>query len=62
MKWFSAPGTETSTILLKNPERVKGGEEAGGVEKCPGARDGDKGAEEGDIEWGIGSLVMGMRR
>ena len=31
---FSAPGSETPSILLKNP---KGEEKAGGVEKQPGA-------------------------
>ena len=30
---FSATGSETPSILLKNPEGVKGEEEAGGVEK-----------------------------
>ena len=35
---FSAPGYETPSIPLKNPERVKEGEEeAGGKEKQPGA-------------------------
>ena len=34
---FSAPGSETPSIPLKNPERVKGEEEAGGVEKQLGA-------------------------
>ena len=24
VKWFSAPGSKTSSILLKNPERVRG--------------------------------------
>ena len=24
VEWFSAPGTETSSIPLKNPERVRG--------------------------------------
>ena len=28
-----------------------GGEEAGGVEGWPGARDGGEGAEEGDTKW-----------
>ena len=45
---------ETSSIPLKNSERVRGGEEAGGVEGWPGARDGGEGAEEGDIEWAEG--------
>ena len=31
-----------------------GGEEAGGVEGRPGARDGGEGAKEGDIEWAEG--------
>ena len=53
MKYFSAPGSETSSIPLKSPERVRGGE-AVGVEKWAGARDGGEGAEEGDIEWADG--------
>ena len=35
-----APGSETSSIPLENPERVRGGEKAGGVEGQPGAREG----------------------
>ena len=38
MYQFSAPGSETTNILLKNPEKVRG--EAGGVEEQLGARDG----------------------
>ena len=44
MLQFSAPGSEIASIALKNPERVRGKEEAGCVEDQPGARDGDKGA------------------
>ena len=54
VKQFSAPGSETSSIPLKNPERVRGGEEAEGVEGQPGARNGGEGAEGGDIEWADG--------
>ena len=38
----------------KNPEIVRGGEEAGGAEGHPGARDGGRRAEGGDIEWADG--------
>ena len=34
---FSAPDSETPSIPLKNPEGVKGKEEARGAEKHPGA-------------------------
>ena len=37
VKKFSAPGSETPCIPLKNPERVNGEEKAGGVEKQPGS-------------------------
>ena len=37
VKKFSAPGSETASILLKNPEGIRGEEEVGGVEKQPGA-------------------------
>ena len=50
VKSFSAPGSKTSSIPLKNPERVRGGVEAGGAEEKPGARDGGEGAEREDIE------------
>ena len=50
MKQFSAPSSETSSIPLNNPERVKGGEKAGGVKGQPGARGGSKGAEEEDTK------------
>ena len=40
MKKFSAFDSKTSCIPLKNPERVRGGKEAGGIEGQPGARDG----------------------
>ena len=43
---------------MKNPERGPGGgEEAGGVEERPGARDGGEGAEEGDIERADGGVT-----
>ena len=42
---FSAPGSETASIPLKNPEGVRGEEKAGGVEEKPGARCGGEGAE-----------------
>ena len=32
VKLFSAPDSKTSSIPLKNPERVRGGENAGGAE------------------------------
>ena len=47
---FSAPGSETASIPLKNPERVRGEEETGGVENQPGARGGDEGAKEEDTK------------
>ena len=40
MKQFSAPGLETASIPLKNPKKVMGKEEVGGVERQPGARGG----------------------
>ena len=43
MKKFSAPGSKTASILLKNPEGIRG-EEAGGVEGQPGAKSGNEGA------------------
>ena len=48
VKQFSAPGSKTSSIPLKNPERIRGGEEAGGKEGQPGARDGGGGGAEGE--------------
>ena len=36
-KKFSATDSKTPTIQLKNPERIKREEEAGGVERRPGA-------------------------
>ena len=55
MKQFNAPGSKTSSVLLKNPERVRWrGEEAGGVEGQPGARDGGEGIEERDMKWANG--------
>ena len=57
VKQFSAPGSKTSSIPLKNPERVRG--RGGGVKGRPGARDGGEGAEEGDIEWQMGNRRFG---
>ena len=54
VKQFSASGLKTSSIPLENPERVRGGEEAGGIEGQPGARDGSEGAEGEDIKWANG--------
>ena len=45
VKQFSAPGSETVSIPLKNHEGVRGKEEAGGAERQPRARDGGEGAE-----------------
>ena len=46
-KQFSAPGSETTSIPLENPERLRGWrEEAGGVEEQPGTRDSVEGSEE----------------
>ena len=49
---FSAPGLETASIPLKNPEGVKWEEEAGDVEGEPGARGGGEGV--GEEEWAEG--------
>ena len=55
VKQFSASGSKTASIPLKNPERVRGGEdEAGGEEGQPGARDGGEGLEGADIKWADG--------
>ena len=51
MKYFSAPGSKTSSIPLKNPERDRRGEEAEGK---PGAGDGGEGADGEDTEWADG--------
>ena len=45
---------ETSSIPLKNPERVRGGEETEGAEEQPEVRDGGEGAEGEDIKWADG--------
>ena len=45
MRKFSAADSETSSIQLKNPEGVRGEEEAGGVERQPGAWDGGEGED-----------------
>ena len=57
-KKFCAPGSKTSSIPLKKPERVRG-EEAGGVEEQPGARDGGEGEEGEDIKWADGDKRFG---
>ena len=59
VKWFSAPGSKTSSTPLKNLERVRGREGAGGVEGKLGARDGDEGAEGEDIKWEDGDKRFG---
>ena len=46
VKQFSAHGSKTSSIPLKNPKRVSGGEEAGGAEGQPGAKNGGEGQRE----------------
>ena len=38
MLWFSALGSKTSAIPLKNPERVRGGRGAGGIVEQPETR------------------------
>ena len=50
---FSAPGLKTASIPLKNPEGVRGGEEAGGVEGQSGSKGGGEGAERQreETEW-----------
>ena len=53
MKQFSARGSKTSSIPLKNPEKVRG-EEAGGVEGHPGTRGGGEGAEGEGTKWAEG--------
>ena len=54
VKQFSAPGSKTSSILLKNLDGVTWGEETGGVEGQPEARDGGEGAEGEDTKWADG--------
>ena len=49
MKQFSAPGSETASIPLKNPEGVRGEGEAGGIEEQPEA-EGSEGAEREETE------------
>ena len=51
MYQFNAPGSKPPSIPLKNPEKVRGKDEAGSVEGQPEARDGDEGAEREDIKW-----------
>ena len=46
---------------MKNPEKVRRGEEAGGAEGEPGARDGGEGAEGEDIKWANGGLEVWRR-
>ena len=55
MKQFSAPVLKTSSIPLKNPKRVRGGEEVGGVERQPGARDDGEGTEGEATKWQRGN-------
>ena len=50
---FSAPGSKTSSISLKNLERVWGGE-AEGVKEQPGARGSGEEAEEENTKWADG--------
>ena len=54
VKQLSAPGLKTASISLKNPERVRGRKEAGGVEEKPGARLGSEGAKGEDTKWAEG--------
>ena len=51
MKQLSAPGSKTTSNPLKNPERVRGGEEAGGIEGHPGGRDGGEGEKGENTKW-----------
>ena len=53
VKYFSAPGSKTSSIPLKNSKRF-GGAETGGIEGQPEAWDGGEEAEEEDIKWADG--------
>ena len=59
VKEFSAPGSKTSSIPLKNPERVRGGEKSGGAEGNPGARDSGEGEE--DVKWADGGYEVWRR-
>ena len=61
VKQFSAPGSKTASISLKNPEGVKEGAESGGVEGQPGARGGCKGAEREDTKWAEGKRGLKTR-
>ena len=47
---FSAPDLDTPSIPLKNPEGVKGEDEAGGKDKQPGAWGGCEGAGGEDMK------------
>ena len=58
VKLFSAPGSKTSSIPLKNPEGVRWGKEAEGVEGQPEARSSDEGAEGEDTKWAEGGQVV----
>ena len=60
VKQFSAPGSKTASISLKNPEGVREGAESVGVEGQPGARSGCKGAEREDAKWAEGK--RGLKR
>ena len=48
---FSAPGSKTASIPLKNPEGVRVERKHGGVEGKPGARSDGKRAETEDAKW-----------
>ena len=52
---------KTSSILLKNPERVWEGQEAGGAEGQPGTRDGGEGAKGEDKKWADGGSEVWRR-
>ena len=51
MKQFSAPGSKTASIPLKNLEGVEGQEEAGSVEGKPEAGGSGEGAEGKETQW-----------
>ena len=48
---FGAPGFETASIPLKNPEGFTGEEEVGGINGQSKAGDGGEGAEGEDTKW-----------
>ena len=51
---FNAPGSKTASISLENPEGVRGGKKAGGIERHLGAKDSGEGAEGEDTKWAEG--------